>query len=132
MEKAKTDKMLCAVRIRGVINITTEVKDTLTFLNLHKKNFCSVYKDNKDVRGMLKKVKDYITWGDITSEVFEELKKKRGEKDPKDPKKLKKFFRLNNPIGGFERKGVKQTFKNGGVLGNRKDKMGDLILKMLH
>ncbi len=44
---------------------------------------------------------------------------------------LKKFFKLNPPKKGFERKGIKVPFSMGGVVGYRKDKINDLIKKMI-
>jgi len=49
----------------------------------------------------------------------------------KDVPGFKPFFRLCPPVGGFERNGVKYSFSMGGVLGYRKDKINDLIRKML-
>ena len=44
---------------------------------------------------------------------------------------LKQFFRLHPPVGGFERKGIKKPYSIGGALGYRKEKINDLIKKML-
>ena len=44
---------------------------------------------------------------------------------------LKLFFKLSPPRGGFERGGVKKQFALGGVLGYRKDKINDLLQKMI-
>ena len=107
------------------------VNDTLRMLHLHRKNYCSVHKDSPSLRGMLQKSKDYITYGTITSEAYEKLKKAKGEKNPKKEGELKPFFRLHPPIGGFERKGIKTPYARGGALGDRKDKMPELITKMM-
>lgn len=52
-------------------------------------------------------------------------------KNLKDIPGLKLFFRLSPPRNGFERKGVKVQFSQGGVLGYRKDKINDLIMRMI-
>ena len=60
---------------------------------------------------MVKKVKDYVTWGEINEETLKELVKKRGEfvKQNSDnyfefeKKKYKKFFRLSPPKKGYGR-----------------------------
>ena len=83
------------------------------------------------MRGMLKKVKDYVAWGEVSEALVQELVAKRGEPSPDDPKKTKKYFRLHPPRGGFERGGIKRGFKVGGVLGYRGDKIELLIRKML-
>jgi large subunit ribosomal protein L30 len=82
--------------------------------------------------GMVKKVDDLITWGEVNDSTIKELKEKRGEKTKnKGKEELKKFFRLSPPKGGFERKGIKVPFKIGGALGYRGDKINDLIKRML-
>ena len=48
-----------------------------------------------------------------------------------EEKGIKPFFRLHPPVGGFERKGIKVPFAQGGVLGYRKGKINDLIKKMI-
>lgn len=117
------------IRIRGLVNIDDQKKKTFELLSLHRKNYC-VVKDNKpEVVKMIDKIKDFVTWGEIDENTFKELQEKKGEKTPEG--KLKPFFRLHPPIGGFERGGIKKQYKNGGVLGNRKDKIKDLIQKML-
>ena len=45
--------------------------------------------------------------------------------------KLKPFFRLHPPKGGFEKAGIKKPFTVKGALGYRGDKINDLIKKML-
>lgn len=120
---------LAVIRIRGPVNVKSEVEDTLRMLHLHRKNYCSVFEDSPSVRGMLRKVKDYVTFGVITEETYSLLKEKRGEKDKEG--KLKPFFRLSPPRGGFERKGIKVPFKLGGALGDRGDKIKELIERML-
>ena len=93
-------------------------------LRLFKKNFCVLLDDTPDMRGMLIKVKDYVTWGEIDDETLKSLKEKRSDKD-------KKFFRLNPPKKGFGRKGIKVPFGIGGALGDRKEKINDLINRMV-
>ena len=53
------------------------------------------------------------------------------KKNLKDVPGLKPFFRLKPPIKGFERKGIKTPFSMGGVLGYRKEKINNLIIRML-
>jgi large subunit ribosomal protein L30 len=53
------------------------------------------------------------------------------KKELKDIPGLKLFFRLKPPIKGFERKGIKKPFSLGGALGYRKEKINDLIKRMI-
>lgn len=130
--KEKQEKKLIAViRIRGKKGIKKNIRDTLEMLCLYKKNFCVVVESTRSIMGMIKKAKDYITWGEVNENMLNELVYKRGEKNPRDSKKTKKFFRLHPPRGGFERKGVKVPFSLGGALGYRTEKINELIKKML-
>jgi len=153
---------IAVVRIRGSIGVRKEIKDTLKMLRLNNKNSCVVIKNSQPNVGMIKKIKDFVTWGEINEKTFSELLKKRGKivgkkilteeylkgklkinidefskeffnskKELKNVPGLKLYFRLKPPVGGFERKGVKVPYSLGGVLGYRKDKINDLIIKML-
>jgi large subunit ribosomal protein L30 len=122
--KNKFNNKIAIIRIRGSIRVSSKIKDTLKMLNLNKVNTCVVLEENPINKGMVMKVKDYTTWGNLDSETEKLLlKKSNGKKD--------NIFRLNPPKGGFERKGIKQPFRNGGALGNRKDKINELIKKMV-
>lgn len=138
---------LTAIRIRGIPGVRKDIADTMRMLRLYRKNCCVVLEDTKNNRGMLNKVKDYVTWGELDEEAYETLIEKRGqeykgrETDSKKKltykflkvgnKKLKPFFRLSPPKGGFERKGIKKQFKIGGALGYRGKKINDLIKRMV-
>ena len=52
-------------------------------------------------------------------------------KNLRDIPGLKLFFKLSPPRQGFERKGIKVPFSQGGVLGYRKDKINELIMRMI-
>ena len=120
---------IAIIQIRGTINAKKEIKDTLKFLNLQRKHACTIVPDTPNYSGMLIKVKDYVAYGEISDDVNKKLISKRGLKN-KDGK-LKPFFRLHPPKGGFERKGIKKTFKEGGVLGDRGKEMSKLVERML-
>lgn len=146
--EVKKENMLAAIRIRGLIQVRSEIEDTLKMLRMYKNNYCVVLQNNPVNVGMLKKAKDYITWGELNEETFKILIEKRGEQfngreaDSKqkiryndyfifDNKKYKKYFRLNAPRKGFERKGIKHSFQQGGALGYRGAKINELIKRML-
>lgn len=67
-----------AVRIRGKINVKPDIKRTLELLNLTRSNHCVILNEDPSVKGMLKVVKDYITWGEINQETLTKLIKSRG------------------------------------------------------
>jgi large subunit ribosomal protein L30 len=124
--KSESNK-IAVIRVRGGVRINRKAKETLMMLRLLKKNWCIVLDKTPENMGMIKVVKDYITYGEINKETFDKLMKK-GEKDKKGRTKP---FRLSPPKGGFERKGIKTSFKSSGALGYRADKINDLIKKML-
>lgn len=147
MEKTES-RQLAAVRVRGITDVKAGIEDALKMLRLYKNNYCIVIPNNPVYAGMLKKAKDYITWGEIDNETFKMLAEKRGEEfkgretDNKkkikyndffvtENKKIKKYFRLSPPRKGFERKGIKHSFKDGGALGYRGAAINDLIKRMI-
>lgn len=147
-QKISNDKRLAVIRVRGINSVRTRIEATLKTLMLYKNNYCCVLNDNSVNNGMLKKVKDYITWGEVDDETFNLLVDKRGEEfkgrvtDSKQKikynnffvinnKKIKKYFRLNAPRKGFGRKGIKQPFTEGGALGYRGAVINDLIKRMI-
>jgi len=119
--------MIALIRIKGRVGVSYIINETLDRLRLRKKYTCVVLKGTEEELGMIKKVEDFIAFGDINETTHKELVKIRGRKG-KDGK-LKPFFRLHPPRKGIDSKkhfGVKK-----GVLGNNGDKINDLILRML-
>lgn len=114
---------IAAIRVRGDVCISKSIRDTLDMIHLHKRNFCAVYEKTPQTMGMLDKVKDHITWGEIDDETLKILNDKRKVEG-------KKFYRLNPPIRGFGRKGIKASFMSGGALGYRGDRINELIIRM--
>ena len=53
------------------------------------------------------------------------------QQQEKREEKGRTFFRMHPPRGGFDRNGIKMPFKNGGVYGNRKEKINLLIRRMI-
>ena len=125
IKEKESGNLIAVVRVRGSIGVMKEIKDTLNILKLYNKNNCVVVPNTPAYLGMIKKVKDYVTWGEIDDETLNLLKNKR-----KDDIK-KGYFRLNPPRKGYGRKGIKYNFKVGGALGYRKEKINDLIKRML-
>jgi len=52
-------------------------------LNLPYINNCTIVNEDKSYKGMLQKVKDYVTWGEISKEMLQKLLEKRGGLDGK-------------------------------------------------
>lgn len=139
------------IRIRGLVGVNKEIKKTLEILRLRRKYGCVIIDDNKINLGMLKKVENYVAFGNLDKKTLKGLLEKRGKivGDKKlevknidnfinnffDNKatltdiKAKPFFRLHPPIRGFK-KSTKLMWPKG-ILGNQKEKINELIEKML-
>lgn len=104
---------LVAVKIRGSIDARESIQKTLGTLGLTKKNKATVLEDNDSNRGMLRKAKDYIAYGEVDEETAEEVEEK---------------VNLSPPSGGL--KSTKKQYHQGGSLGKRDD-MEELLEKML-
>ncbi|MEK6823522.1 MAG: uL30 family ribosomal protein [Nanoarchaeota archaeon] len=120
--------MICIIRISGETGIDGKIKETLNRLRVRKKYSCVVLENpNESQLGMIKKVTDFIAYGEINEETYKELIEKRGKKVAG---KLKPFFRLHPPRKGIDsKKHFGESSK--GVLGNNKEKINDLVLRML-
>ena len=114
---------IAVIRIGGGTRNKTEIDSTFKMLNLPRKFSCVVIDDSPVKIGMIKKIKDQITYGKINEETIALLKKRE--------EKGRGFYRLHPPVGGFERKGTKRSFKEGGALGDRGEKINDLIKRMV-
>jgi len=146
--KASTGGKLAVVLVRGMNHVKTSVKDTLKMINLNHNNQCVILDKTSINIGMLRKAKDYITWGEVDDATLNELVEKRGEEfkqreaDSKgkikynrylefNGKRIKKTFRLNPPRKGFGRKGIKVPFTMKGGLGYRGEAINDLLKRMI-
>ena len=138
--------MICIIRIRGRVGLKKDINETLNRLRLRRKYTCVVLEGKKVQLGMIKKVKDFVAFGKINDKTFDKLIEKRGQlidkKNKVDLKKaveelkkgkkfeelnLKPFFRLHPP-----RKGIKSKLHfPKGVLGDNKEKINDLVERML-
>ncbi len=144
---------ILAIRIRGQVDVSKDIEMTLQMMRLRRKFAASLIEKTKENEGMLKKAIDYIAFGEIDAETLKQLLMKRGRKQGDKPLefagktmeetvkklleskttlsdlKIKPFFRLHPPKGGFK-KSIKLIYPKG-VLGNRGNKVNELVLKML-
>lgn len=67
------------VRVRGGIRMRPDIKETLKLLRLNRINHCIVIPETPEYAGMLRKAKDYITWGEVEAGSLESLFKERSE-----------------------------------------------------
>ena len=150
------NQKIAVILIRGLVNVDVNIKKTLELLRLQQKHVCVVLDNTPENLGMVKKAKDYVTFGLIDETFFATMLEKRGSvvgkadvkfdaaaiakeyfagelklRDFETKFTIKPFFRLHPPIGGFERGGIKKPFNMKGVLGDRSEKISELITKML-
>ena len=147
------------VKVRGSINVKPKIKETMKLMRLNRVNHCVIVPENETYDGMLKIIKDYVTWGEVDVETTELMLESSGKTSGnaiftkkelkgssfktmkalaknlsegkvvmRDVPKLKPLFRLHPPRKGYE--GVKRSFKEGGALGYRGEKINQLIRRM--
>ncbi len=140
--------MYAVLRIRGSVNTSPELKATMKMLRLERVNHCVIVPKNESYDGMLKKARDYVTWGEIDKNTLEKLVAKRGrlpgnrklsEKEAKEAAKkildkgmkeagIKSVFRLSPPSRGYS--SIRAHYPKGD-LGNRSEKINLLIKRMI-
>ena len=150
-----------AIRVRGSINVRGPIKDTLHMLRLNRTNHCVILPETAEFKGMLKKAKDYITWGEVQLEVLNDLLTNRGkvqgdqpitDKYLKSNSKFKTIQDLTKALIKGEVKlsdvknvkpvlrlhppkmgyeGIKRPYSLGGALGYRGEKINDLVKRMI-
>ncbi len=143
-------KMLAVVRVRGNVGVRKEIEDTMQMLHLKTVNNCVVVPDTPSYLGMIKKIKDYVAWGEIDKEVFKWMLKKWGRKGRKrlepdfDVDKfteeffsgkttfkdygINPVFRLHPPRKGY--RSIKRPYPKG-ALGYWGEQINELIKRMI-
>lgn len=138
--------MLIAIRISGQVHLTEEVEETLDRINLKRKYAAVLLSETSENKKLLKKIRNYVSYGEIKTETLSKLlaaraqsidkskkidaRKVMGEIEKKSLKDLglKPFFRLHPPRGGIDAK--KHAGVNKGVLGENKN-INELVERML-
>jgi large subunit ribosomal protein L30 len=160
-EETKERKSIIAVRIRGTIRAPRQVRETLQMLRLTRNNYSVLIDNRPSFLGMLKTAQNFMTWGEASEETVKMLIKERGRlagnkkltneyaqkvgynsleelgeaifncqveywKLPN----IQPVFRLHPPSKGFKGK-VKKGYGMGGELGYRREKINELIKRMI-
>jgi large subunit ribosomal protein L30 len=139
--------MIAVIRISGQVDLSEGIKSTLDRLRLRKKYTCVVLQENKEISGMLKKVSQYVAYGEIDDEMLKELIIKRGKLIGDKPIEansvtsliskiksgefgnMKRFFRLQPPKKGFNKRS--RILYPKGILGNNGKDIVLLLRRML-
>lgn len=138
--------MKCIIRIRGNVGLDRKIIETLKRLNLNKKYSCIFLNSTKIEEGMIKKVSDYVAFGDVDNAIVQKMLEKRGKMADKSKKidaklivekiakgsTMKKeglipYIGLHPPRGGIK---TKLSYPKG-VLGNHRENIIKLIERML-
>jgi large subunit ribosomal protein L30 len=141
--------MYAVVRIRGLVKTKKDLEDAMLMLRLNRKMHCVLLNKGEIVDGMLKKVRDRVTWGEINDDTLRALIEKRARKpgntrltkqeaeevfnktknEQKVPDTIKPVFRLTPPSKGFK-ESIKQHYPKG-ELGYRGEKINELLKRMI-
>jgi large subunit ribosomal protein L30 len=71
--------MEALVQLRGEVNQSGAVRDTLGMLNLGRVNHATLVPETETYRGMITKVNDWVAHGEPSAEVVAALVRQRGE-----------------------------------------------------
>lgn len=141
MKSNLENKLLAVVRIRGRIGVRRELNETMDRLRLNRVNNLVIIHGTKSAIGMIKKVGDFVTYGEINAETLANVLKEKGSKATKEelaevfagkknPKDVIDIpIRLKPPKHGYE--GIKHNFANGGALGYRGAEINGLLARMV-
>jgi large subunit ribosomal protein L30 len=139
--------MLIAIRISGQIEIPKKIQEALFRLRIRKKYTATLLQPTVENQKLLKKLRNYIAYGDIDKETLKLLIEKRAKPLPGkkldvsktlsdlEKKKIteldiKPFFGLHPAKGGIDSKLHFGTSKKA-VLGDNKKSINDLVRRML-
>jgi len=115
--------MIGVIRIRGEMNLRPAVRKTLELLGLDRNYTLAVVEESPSFKGMVRTLKDRITWGELSEETLKAL-----EKLPAKGDNIKRYH-LHPPRGGFK-KAIKWP-RPKGELGYRGEKINELIKRMM-
>ncbi|AHG04477.1 50S ribosomal protein L30 [Halobacterium sp. DL1] len=71
--------MRAVVQVRGDVNMSGDVVDTLEMLNIHSVNHCALVPETETYDGMVAKVNDFVAFGEPSHDVLASLLSRRGE-----------------------------------------------------
>lgn len=66
------------VKVRGTISAKREARETLDMLHLSRNNYAVLLDNRPSFIGMLFRVQNYVTWGEVSKETVAMLLKERG------------------------------------------------------
>jgi large subunit ribosomal protein L30 len=144
--------MILVIRIAGLVDVNSDVQEALFRMRLRRKYSAVLIQETPENLKLIQKVRNFIAFGPIDEKTLHILLEKRAKvigKNKLDVKSViaglqtqakkgkldlselgvKPFFRLHPPIKGIDSK--IHAGKNKGVLGDNKEKINDLVRRML-
>ncbi|MDH7593910.1 MAG: 50S ribosomal protein L30 [Methanomicrobiales archaeon] len=152
--------MFAVVQIRGTVKTRREIKDTLKMLRLHHINHCVLIPNTPEYLGMIRKVKDFVAYGEVDEGTLTTLLQTRGRLMG-NVRLTDDYVKANTRFGSIAefaralchgeasfgdvpnlkpvlrlhppRKGhfpIKRTFGQGGALGYYGDEINQLLYRM--
>jgi large subunit ribosomal protein L30 len=77
-EKTAERKCFAVIKIRGTIRAQRETRETLELLRLARTNHAVLVDNRPSFIGMLYRVQNYVTWGEVSKETVALMLQKRG------------------------------------------------------
>jgi large subunit ribosomal protein L30 len=74
-------KAFLVIRMKGTINVPHWARTTLDLLHLDKRFRATIIPDRDNTKGMLNKIKHYVSWQEIDTDTAKELIEKRARKE---------------------------------------------------
>ena len=124
MPALKEGGWLAVIRIRGAPKMSTQIEQALYYLHLPRRHSCVVLKNTPSTRGMIRKVHNYVAWGEVSDDLVKQLESKARKNSARGS------FGLKSPRKDIARKGIKLTAHSKGALGFHKD-ISKLIMRMM-
>lgn len=73
------NKRIAVIRLKGDPGLNVNVRKTFKLLRLYKKNHATIVPNSNPFIGMIEKVKDAVTWGEVDLDTVKLLLLKRGK-----------------------------------------------------
>ncbi|HDR73393.1 MAG TPA: 50S ribosomal protein L30 [Methanoculleus sp.] len=152
--------MYAIVQVRGTVKTRREIKDTLKMLRLHHVNHCVLVPDSPAYLGMIRKVKDFVAYGEVDEATLAQILRTRGRLTG-NIRLTDEYVAAHTPfedIDGFARglaagsakmtdvpglkpvirlhpprkgyRSIKRTYQQGGALGYYGPEINSLLYKM--
>ncbi len=154
-------KCLAVIRVRGSSGVFRDIKETLKMLHLTRNYHATLIDDRPSYLGMLRKVQNQVTWGEVSKDSTVQLLRERGKlvgnkKITEEYLKEIGYKSLDDLAGAIHKteveltrlpnvkpvfrlhppkkgfKGkVKKSYAAGGVTGHRGEAINNLIKRMI-